>query len=119
MLDFGVELDEAIHTVNGHESDWVPDIDLAPLRINERGVYFCLGPEALEATVTRHRLKQTRRPFDPGTREILEPHDELEVVRLGVQRGMPLHRIAANLRTTWHRVDRMCTILGITPTHQN
>ncbi|MEW1938389.1 hypothetical protein AB0331_13605 [Dietzia maris] len=118
MFDFADELSAAIHQVNGPEAAWVPDIDLSPPRINKRGVYFALGPEALAATVTRHRLKQTRRPFDPGTREILEPHDEFEVVRLGVERGMPLHRIAANLRTTWHRVDRMCGLLEITPTHK-
>lgn len=118
MFDFGDELSAAIQQINGPEAAWVPDIDLSPPRINKRGIYFALGPEALDATVTRHRLKQTRRPFDPGTREILEPHDEFEVVRLGVERGMPLHRIAANLRTTWHRVDRMCGLLDITPTHK-
>lgn len=118
MFDFADDLSAAIHRINGPEAAWVPDIDLSPPRINKRGVYFALGPEALASTVTRHRLKQTRRPFDPGTREILEPHDELEVVRLGVERGMPLHRIAANLRTTWHRVDRMCGLLDITPTHK-
>lgn len=118
MFDFADDLSAAIHQINGPQAEWVPDVDLSPPRINKRGVYFALGPEALDATVTRHRLNQTRRPFDPGTREILEPHDELEVVRLGVERGMPLHRIAANLRTTWHRVDRMCGLLDITPTHK-
>lgn len=119
MLDFGDELVGTISAVNGREVEWVPDIDLAPPRLNKRGIYFALGTRSLESTVTRHRLNQDRDPFDPGIREILELHDEFEVVRLGVERGMPLHRIAANLRTTWHRIHRMCKILDITPPHQD
>ena len=118
MLDFADDLAGVIPAVNGSEVEWVPDIDLTPPRLNMRGIYFALGPQSLENTVTRHRLKQTRRPLDPGTREILEYHDEQEVVRLGVERGMPLHRIAANLRTTWHRADRLCAQLGLTPPHK-
>lgn len=118
MLDFADDLSGVIPAVNGRKVEWVPDIDLTPPRLNLYGIYLALGPESLETTVTRHRLKQTRHPFNPGTLEVLEHHDELEVVRLGVERGMPLHRIAANLRTTWHRIHRMCKILGITPPHQ-
>lgn len=118
MLDFPDAMSEVLPTVNGTKVDWVPDIDLTPPRVNHRGVHFALGPEALEATATRHWLNQKKqKDFDPGTREILEHHDELEVVRLGVERGQPLHRIASSLRTTWHRVDRMCETLGIDPPH--
>ncbi|MFL0579475.1 hypothetical protein [Dietzia sp. 179-F 9C3 NHS] len=122
-LDLGLDpamsevADYVVARVNGTEVSWVPDIDLTPPRINQRGVHFALGTQALEQTVTRHRLNQKKRPFNPGAREILEAHDEQEVIRLGVERGMPLHRLAANLRTTWHRVDRICASLGIDPPH--
>ncbi|PZU00902.1 MAG: hypothetical protein DI630_13485 [Gordonia sp. (in: high G+C Gram-positive bacteria)] len=118
MLDFADDLSDVIPAVNGRAVEWVPNIDLTPPRLNMRAIYLALGPQSLESTVTRHRLKQEHRPFDPGILEVLEYHDELEAVRLGVERGMPLHRIAANLRTTWHRAHRMCKILGITPPHQ-
>ena len=122
-LDLGLEptnptADFVVPHVNGTQVAWVPDIDLTPPRLNYRAIYFALGPAGLEQTVTRHRLNQTRsEPIEVGDKEILEPHDEQEAVRLGVERGMPLHRIAARLRTTWHRVDRMCKELGIDPPH--
>lgn len=118
MFDFAAGLSDVMPSINGNEVEWVPDIDLSPPRLNHHGIHLALSDRSLEETVTRHRLNQDKNSFDPGVREILEYHDELEVVRLGVERGMALHRLAANLRTTWHRVDRLCGSLGITAPHR-